>query len=355
MTVPEIKKYIFEKELIILVLKKIGMHTIHNNGNYISCAYPDGDNPRGCIVYLNEFLNVTSYTREIDSKFNNPDIIDLINYVCKFNDLHLSINKVKEICNIKYNFVSSNIKIKTNYGNELFKKHKNNKFEENITIYSREILNDYYSRPHINLFYEGILPETIKYFDIKFDIKSNRIIFPHFNLGNKNEILALVGRTINPFWEELNIPKYLIIEGKGYKKRSNLYGLAQNIDNIKKEKKIIIFETEKSVLKAWQYGYKIGVSVGCHSISKEQINILLFLNIEEVIIAFDVDVRVDEIIKIVDMLKYYFKVTVIYDKYSILDNKDSPIDKGQRLFNILYKYRNDIKELINIYKSLNEY
>lgn len=326
MTVSEIKKYIFEKDLVILILENIGMHTIYNNGKYISCAYPDGDNPKGCIVYLNEFLNVTSYTREIDGKFNNLDIIDLVNYVFKFNNLYLAINKVKDICNIKS--VSSNKPHqKVNYGNDLFKKYKKkNDVKKEVIIYDREILNHYYSRPHINLFYESILPETVKYFDIKFDIKSERIIFPHFNLSNKEEILALVGRTINPFYKELNKPKYLTIVGVRYKKGNNLYGLAQNIDDIKKEKRVIIFEAEKSVLKAWQMGYTIGVAVGCHSLSKEQIKILLSLNIEEVIIAFDTDVSIRHIFKIVDMLKHYFKVTVIYDKYDVLDYKGSPVD-----------------------------
>lgn len=346
MTIYEIKKYIFEKNLTTLVLEKIGMHTIYNNGSYVSCAFPDGDNPKGCIVYLNEFLNVTSYTRNINGKFNNLDIIDLINYVCGFNDLHLAINKVKKICNIKYD-VSSNNKLKTNYGNDLFKKYinKKEKLDKEVTVYNREILNNYYSRPHINLFYENIFPKTIEYFDVKFDIKENRIVFPHFNLANKNEILALVGRTVNHFYKELNISKYIIIEGVGYKKGNNLYGLAQNIENIKEERKIIIFEAEKSVLKAWQMGYKTGVSVGCHNITKEQIKILLSLSVEEVIIAFDKDVGIEHLIKMTDMLKYYFKVSIIYDKYDILDDKDSPVDKGKKAFDILYKYRNDIEKL----------
>lgn len=347
MNVSDIKKYIFEKELVTLVLETIGMHDLYNNGKYISCAYPDGDNKNGCIVYLSEFLNVTSYTREIDGKFKNIDIVDLVNYVCKFNNLHLAINKIKEICNILY--IKPTNKKSIDYGNEIFKKKKKNKenVNININIYSKEILDNYYNNPHIHLLYEGILPETIKHFDIKFDIKSERIIFPHFNLSNKNEILALIGRTTNPFYKELNIPKYLTVLGVGYKKTSNLYGLSQNIEDIKKEKKVILFEGEKSVLKAWQMGYKIGLSVGCHSISKEQIKILLSLNIEEVIIAFDKDIELDDFIKTIELLEIYFKITIIYDKYNILNEKDSPIDKGKKVFDILYKYRNTVKELKN--------
>lgn len=346
MNIYDIKKYIFEKELVPLVLETIGMHNLYNNGKYISCAYPDGDNKNGCIVYLSEFLNVTSYTREIDGKFQNIDIVDLVNYVCKFNNLHLAINKIKEICNISY--IQAENKKKIDYGNSIFKKKKSNKDNVSMNIYSKEILNKYYDSPHINLFYEGILPKTIKYFDIKFDVKTDRIVFPHFNLSNKNEILSLIGRTVNPFYKELNKPKYLTILGVGYKKTSNLYGLAHNIENIKKEKKVILFEGEKSVLKSWQMGYKIGLSVGCHSISKEQIKILLSLNIEEVIISFDKDVALENIIKEIELLKIYFKVTVIYDKYNLLDEKDSPVDKGKKVFDILYKYRRSIKELNEI-------
>ena len=52
-----------------------------------------------------------------------------------------------------------------------------------------------------------------------------------------------------------------------------------------------------------------------------------------------------DISKIVDRLKYYFKVTIIFDKYDVLGDKDSPVDKGKKFFDILYKYRSDIKGL----------
>lgn len=483
MTVSEVKKYIYENNLTIRILENLGMKNIYDNGKYISCSYPDGDNPKGCLVYLNTFLNVVSYTREIKGQFKNIDIIDLVNYMCNFNNIYLSIKKAQEICNIN---TEINHKVnKKPYGNEIFKakkqsvtnsivnefevqiydnninllkciknnpkflqvliyenniilKQKNvneidNRYPNNTKIYllidnnelslifeidlkimstslqqslnivdsivddevkkiifnttmklhfntntkikiseldkivllmgkivkcdmsfDKTILNCLESMPHIDLFHEGILPITCEYFDIKFDIKHNRIIFPHFSSFDKNQVLALIGRTVNSLYKELKIPKYLTTFGIGYKKNSNLYGLSHNYEEIKKNKQIIIFESEKSVLKAWQMGYRTCVSVGCHELSMEQFKILLSLQINEVIIAFDKDIGISHLLKIANFLKNYFKVSIIYDENLLLNDKDSPVDKGKKIFDVLYKYRKTIKDLERI-KRLDNY
>lgn len=339
MDIKELKKYIYDNNLIIDLLKNIGMHSIKRNTNDISCAFPDGDNPRGCIVYLSEYLSVRSFTREItkiNNKFENLDIIDLVKYICKFN----SIKQTTEfICGI---FAINKVSYKKNIikdGTEIFTDN-NIQNEDNVAIYGVEILDNYYKRPHIDLFRKDLIfPETAYKFSLRYDLESERIIFPHFNLENNNEILALIGRTTNIFFEEFDIPKYFVLKGTGYKKSKNLYGLAQNIESIRKNKKVIIFEGEKSVLKAYQYGYDYCVSVGCHSISRHQIEILLRLNIEEVTIAFDKGVEIHKILRLVDKMESFFKVTFILDKYDLLMEKDSPVDKGKCIFDILYKYR----------------
>ena len=351
MNISEIKKYIFENDKIEEILSQIGMHSIKKNGKYISCAFPDGDNVNGCLIYLSEYLNIVSYTREIDGKFKNLDIVDLVNFVCNYNNLHKSINKIKEIIGLNYSIINNNTTIYS--GNDIFKKFKKNNTDNNKEpIYDRQILNQYSKRPHIDLWKEYLLPTTLEYFDIKFDIESQRIIFPHFNKENKNEILALVGRTTNPFYKEFKIPKYLTLVGVGYKKTKNLFGLAQNIEYIKNSKQVIIFEGEKSVLKAYQIGYKNCVSVGSHELHTEQIKILLKTGVKEVIIAFDKDVEIEHLIKTYNNIKNYFNVAFIFDKYNFLEDKDAPIDKGKKLFNILYKVRYTIYDLKNIQKGI---
>lgn len=349
MDILTLKKFIFENNFTEKILKEIGMHTIRNNVKYISSAFPDGDNPNGCLVYLTEYLNVVSYTRDIPSKFKNLDIIDLVGFVLNISNPNLVMKKIMSICGVIDDNVSSYKKEKN--GSEFFKNIKKTTDEE-IKKYSLSVLNEYYTQPHIDMVKEGLYEQTLHKFKICFDLHSERIIFPHFNKENENEILALVGRTTKKFYKELNIPKYLTIKGVGYKKTHNLYGLAQNHLEIKNKNEVIIFEGEKSVLKAYQYGYKNCVSVGCHDISNKQISILLSLKIRDVVICFDKDIDYKELEKINNKLSPYFQVYFIYDKYNFLNEKDTPIDKGKKLFDIYYKFKNKYD---NLKKEMEEY
>lgn len=70
----------------------------------------------------------------------------------------------------------------------------------------------------------------------------------------------------------------------------NLYGLNWNKQAIQKMKKVIVFESEKSVLKyATYFGWNNNISVACcgSNISSHQIQLLLDCGVEEIIIAFD--------------------------------------------------------------------
>lgn len=351
MEIIDIKKYIYENNLLKEILLEIGMHNIKENNKFFSCSFPDGDNPYGCLIYKNFFFNVVSYTRDIKSQFNTLDLIDLVHFVCKFDNLYNTINKIKEICNLKDDSID-NKKIIDYYGNIKFKNEDIPPYKNNIMPI--EILNKYINKPHIDLYKEGISLDAIKEFCIRFDLKSERIIFPHFNKDNKNEILATVGRTTKQNFEEYKSPKYLIIDGKGYKKSENLYGLAQNVQEIKNKKSVIIFEAEKSVLKCWGWNYKNCVSIGSHNISQGQIEILLSLNVTEVVIAFDKDISIPTLLKNANKLKFYFKVFIIFDNNFLLNEKDSPVDKGIDIFNTLFQKKYTISDLYALQKELDD-
>src|SRR5690606_25677865 len=95
--------------------------------------------------------------------------------------------------------------------------------------------------PHIDLIRkDGIFQDVISKYDIRFDEESNRIIFPHFKHDDKNKVVGIIGRTVNPAYKELNIPKYFSMNGIRYEKSKNLYGLSHNINEIKKRGKIIV-------------------------------------------------------------------------------------------------------------------
>ena len=60
MEIQDLKEYIYENKKVEDILKELGCHSIkYHNGNskYYSCAFPDGDNKNGLLVYDNEYLN----------------------------------------------------------------------------------------------------------------------------------------------------------------------------------------------------------------------------------------------------------------------------------------------------------
>ena len=119
-----------------------------------------------------------------------------------------------------------------------------------------------------------------------------------------------------------------------------------------KDKKVIIFEGEKSPLLYESYfGMENDISVACcgSSLSNYQIQLLLDLKVDEIIIAFDKQFK--EIgneewkgwtKKLKDIHNKYgskIQISYIFDKWNLLDYKDSPIDKGKEIFLELFKRR----------------
>ena len=128
-----------------------------------------------------------------------------------------------------------------------------------------------------------------------------------------------------------------------------LYGYCQNKKALSMTKTCIIFEGEKStLLMDTIYGKNnISVSVFGQSISKQQIKLLVDAGVSNVVLAFDADYKneaeankkLEEYKKIVKPLMTYFNVSIIIDFKGRLSYKDSPIDKGEKIFNELMKER----------------
>lgn len=351
MTSKELKRYIYENGKLQDVLEGIGMHSIVIREKYCTCGFPDGDNKNACTVQNNEYLTIRAYTRKIENANGlYPDIIDLVQFVLDTKNGYEAIKAILDLVGLSGSKIN-NATNKVKDGTEIFRRVKKKKPSDSLygDMFDKSILDNYDRTPHIDLMKKDwITPKFAEMYDIVFDAESNRIIFPHYKWDDHNTILALVGRTVNPAFKELKIPKYLTLVGVGYKKENNIYGLSLNMERIKQEKKVMIFEAEKSVIKAHQCGFGFCVSVGCHDISMQQAKILLSLGVEEIILAFDKDVKLDHIKKYYDLFSSYVKVTIIYDAYDVLGEKDSPVDKGHKIFNVFYNNRKSYNEWYSI-------
>lgn len=200
---------------------------------------------------------------------------------------------------------------------------------------------------------EGITVPTMMKYGIKYYPVGERIVIPHYN--ENGQLIGIRGRALVKEEAE-TYGKYSPIRmcGKMYNHPLSvaLYGLNENKENIKRVKKAIVFEGEKSVLMFDSlFGSENNISVACcgSSISLRQIHLLLDLGVEEIIIAFDKEFKevgdeefkknTKKLTQLSQRITKPVKAGIVFDKFNILDLKQSPIDKGLETFMFLYQNR----------------
>ena len=102
-----------------------------------------------------------------------------------------------------------------------------------------------------------------------------------------------------------------------------LYGLDQNKSAIEKCRQVLLFESEKSVLKADSWHIHNALAVFGSNISKRHIEMLLELGVNDVVICFDSDYRqvgdddfkffVHKMKKLASKLRPYFSTSIVYN------------------------------------------
>ena len=104
-----------------------------------------------------------------------------------------------------------------------------------------------------------------------------------------------------------------------------------------KKKEVILFEGCKSVLLADSWGIKNTGALLTSHLSPNQLKILAKLGCR-VVFALDKDVRIRDDHNI-QILKNYVEVEYLWDRADLLEEKDAPVDKGNKVFQTLYKQR----------------
>jgi len=180
---------------------------------------------------------------------------------------------------------------------------------------------------------EGISAESLKRFQVFYDSFSDRLVYPIRNMEGK--IVNIGGRTLDPQWKEKDLRKYNYFFSWGT--MNTIYGLAENMEEILRKREVILFEGCKSVLIADTWGIKNTGAILTSHLNPNQMKILARLGCRAVF-ALDKDVKIrdDHNIK---KLKDYVNVEYIWDRDGLLDEKDSPVDKGKEVFKELYTGR----------------
>jgi hypothetical protein len=334
-----------DKNKLIYILEELGCHKINPNfsDKEIRCALPDGTTGTSVSIMFDEFLGCMVFSRGGYEDYVVKDIITLVQFI---NDMNFN-QAVSWMCNklgIKFDGNK-----KCNY-NELdlateLKKIKNKNNRNNMLKTKHEILPietlDRYDKYIVsNWEDEGISKEIQEKYMIHIDQYRKRWLIPIFD--EDNNLISIKGRSFLPNIKELDVPKYWYYYKIGI--NDILFGLNLNSQNIIHRNEIILFEGEKSVMKADSFGYNWCCSVGKCGINPNIKKKILQLRCD-VVIAFDKDIGIKEIYKEASKINQFTNVYAIYDKENLLDigTKDSPVDKGKDIFDRLYNTKIKIR------------
>lgn len=234
-----------------------------------------------------------------------------------------------------------------------FEKYKFDAALPQLTEYPQGMLTYFSAKHHPAWLKDGIKPEVMDKFHIGFSLAQNKITIPHLDINGR--LVGIRGRTLDPVEAEL-YGKYRPMQiGKvlyAHPLHFNLYGIYEHQDGIRARRSAIIVEGEKSVLLDEGFYGQYSNAVACcgSMINKFQISLLTnVLGVSEITIAFDKeysDWRSEQAykyrMKIEDMCHKYqgqAQFSYIWDIDNLLEEKDSPYDKGQEVFEELYRNR----------------
>ena len=330
----QIKERLIQNEdLLINVLEKYGFCYIKKiKQDEIRCAYDEDSNPTSVVINLDN-LFCTIWSKNV-----RGDIYSILQFNSgqSFSQVHNYLSSLFDGEEVE------EIKPKKLLFNGFFKQFIGS--EQKEQVYDERILSEYKSIPNIRFIEDNISAKTQRKFEIGYDYQSHFITIPVRN--TEGNLVGIKGRRN---YDDEDKPKYLAL--RPFKKSDYLYGMYQNYDKIVSERRVMLFEAEKSTMICDSFKFNCCASVMGHDISEQQIRTLRY-NVDTIVFAYDKDVEENILInecKKVKKILPNVKVGYILDENNLLDEKMSPVDNGYLIFKQLIRnniiwYRGDKNE-----------
>lgn len=346
----EIKKKILNEDKVEYILECIGCEFVNKEqgGELVTARLPErfnSQNKRSVQVKMN-----ASLTSSIRSRGDfEGDIFKLILYIHfdkrgKELDDKKNQYEAKDFICKKLGWGTSSsggiiVKDYTATLRELIGDDSKNEIKKNPVI-PENIMNQFYFKekplPYKKWIDEGISYNTQVLYNVGFDWDSKRVVFP---LRNKDGALVGVKGRIMRDEDDLD-RKYLYLYRCN--NRYEWFNWYLAVKYILKEKKVYIFEAEKSCMKAWNMGFYNTLAIGASDITPEQVAMLKGLGEDiQIILCYDKDKTVEEIEHQAEKIRYR-TIYYVFDIDNKLGKKDSPVDNGLDIWN--YLLENNIYE-----------
>lgn len=331
-----IKKRILDENKVEELLEAIGCEYIHpeQRGLLITAQLPmrfNSDNKRAVQVKLNDYISCAIRNRGF-----NGSIFELISYIVHNkrddeiqNDLPNAINFVCEIFGWHDFKKGKKGTFATKDYTACLKEIMNSKQRRNEVkpnpVLDEKVLNEFYfygkPLPYQKWIEEGISYKTQMLYGIGFDLESKRITIPMRNRFGK--LVGVKGRIMN---DEDDDRKYLYLYR--FLNSNEWFNWHVAHQYILIDKKVYIFEGEKSPMKGFEFGIYNTISVGASDISEFQAQMVKQLGLDvEIVLCYDKGINIEEIKKQAKLFEDR-KVYAIYDTDNLLEDKMSPIDNG---------------------------
>lgn len=343
----DIKQRLYEEDKVESLLEALDCENIRLTGNRYEARLPDkfkSSNNRSVQVYMDERLS-----SRVRSKGISGNIFNLIAFILYEADNDTAIDYLYQskafICNMfgwyEYLTIGDDFEEEREdylaFLRPIQKKRKQRKRVSSLLEKENKVLNkenefSWYSHfPHKNFLDDGISIKTQKEFEVMFDCDTQRVVFPIYNTNG--ELISIKGRYVGKDKYIEKEYKYLYLYH--FDKMIELYNLHRALPYIKKTGEVIVFESEKSCMKAHQYGFKNTVAIMGSEMSPIQAFLLRQLE-ANIIFAFDNDMDEEFVKKQANQISTR-KSFYIKDNLVLLEKKDSPVDKGEEVWKKLYQ------------------
>lgn len=345
-----IKRKIVQDNKVEDILLAIGCTNTkyEQRGNMISAQLPDHfnrKNKRAVQVYLTEYL--TCRIRNIPDFGTEGNIFTLVSYIYhnkRGDEIRSDLPNAKDfICNTLgwHQF----LKNKKGYIatidytaplKEILRGVKKKKEIKPNPVLPESILEDYYYYGCPVSFKgwieEGISHQTQVIYGIGFDLDSKRVTIPLRNRFGK--LVGVKGRIM----KDEDAPDYKYIYLHPCNNRYEWFNFFMAHTYILMEKRVYIFESEKSPMKAFEHEIYNTLAIGASDITPEQAQILKSLGLDiEIVLCYDKGITLNEIKKQAELFSGRKVFAMIDDEGLLQGAKSAPIDEGIYIWNQLVK------------------
>lgn len=330
----EIKEQLSQNtSAIIDLLDYFGFSHINPTSKEIRFARDDSGG-QNISIRLDSYVYVNDFAKGISG--------DIFSYIIREKNVTFRevIQKTKQILNLSDDWHPQ--QRKSLFGGIYDSIARQNR-EIKLKVYDDSALDQYEKYGNLMFLNDGISLAAQKFWDIRYSIMDNRIIIPI-----RNEYSDLVGAKgrLNGVPED-DEPKY--IYSIPVMSSQLLYGYSENYQYLYGND-IIVVESEKSVMQAWDFGVRNIVALGSNSLSEKQVKLLLQLQPKRIIIAMDEGLEFEHTKRNVDMIKNFssiFTPEIWYwdaDQDLDINPKSSPTDMGKEKFEEIMR-----EQLVRIY------